>query len=356
MRFRALSGMALAIIAAVSVVDVRRPRAAPSDDGGDARDILRRVAGFTDADFSAVDRGQPVVKVLDTDRREIAVAGAIRIDGPRELLVERTRAVENLKRSDLVLAVGPFSRPPRAEDLVPLPFEDYDLDMRDCRPGDCRVRLSAESIARFHREVNWKSPQWRTESASVWRRVLSEYAARYEAHGASALTRYDNKRESLSVRQEYAALLGESAFIAAYAPEFYAYLQDASRVKLDQAEDLLYWSKEDFSVRPVTRITHQTIYRPRRARGSAPVLIATKQIYCTHYMDAALGLTLALDTTTGGTSQGFDMVVVNRARTRSLSGFFRGMVRSIVQGRSRDALEKILRATKVSLETGGRTR
>jgi hypothetical protein len=44
------------------------------------------------------------------------------------------------------------------------------------------------------------------------------------------------------------------------------------------------------------------------------------------------------------------MVSVSRARTRSLSGFMRSFVRSTVQGRSRDALQKILGATKAALE------
>ncbi len=316
----------------------------------DAREILRRSAGFTEADLAAVDRGQTVVKLLDTDRREIAVAGAVRIAGNRDRLVERMRAVDNLRRSDMVLAVGTFGRPPRPDDLRAFPFEDYDLDVRSCRPGDCKVRLSAESIGRFQREVNWNSPDWRDRSAEVWRAVLAEYAAAYSARGAAALARYDNKKESLSVRQEYSTLLAESAFIAAVAPEFYAYLQDESQVRLSRAEDLLYWSKEDFSLRPVTRITHQTIYRPPGAAGS-PVLISTKQIYGAHYLDAALGITLALDVPSVPSSSGFYMVSVNRARTRSLSGFLRGMVRSVVQGRSRDALDKILRATKQNLES-----
>jgi hypothetical protein len=82
----------------------------------------------------------------------------------------------------------------------------------------------------------------------------------------------------------------------------------------------------------------------------APVMIATKQIYGTHYIDAALGITLALDAP-DGSSSAFYMVCVNRARTRSLSGFLRGMVRSVVLNRSRDALEKILKSTKASLES-----
>lgn len=343
---------AAALLAFVAMTGLAAHRSTEPEPAAvvDAREILRRSAGFTDADFAAIDRGQSVVKLIDTDRREIGVAGAVRIAGNRERLIERMRAVDNLRRSEMVLAVGTFARPPRPEDLRDLPIEDYDLDLRSCRPGSCKVRLSSQSIARFQRDVNWSAAEWRNQSAAVWRQVLSEYAASYSAQGAAALARYDNKKESLSVRQEYSTLLGESAFIAAIAPEFYAYLQDESQVRLPHAEELLYWSKEDFSVRPVMRITHQTIYRPPGTSGS-PVLISTKQIYGTHYIDAALGLTLAIDVPSTPSSSGFYMISINRARTRSLSGFFRGMVRSVVQGRSRDALEKILRATKQNLES-----
>lgn len=49
--------------------------------------------------------------------------------------------------------------------------------------------------------------------------------------------------------------------------------------------------------------------------------------------------------------EGFYMIAVNRARTRSLTGFLRSMVRSTVQGRSRDAMRRILSATKAALES-----
>jgi hypothetical protein len=44
------------------------------------------------------------------------------------------------------------------------------------------------------------------------------------------------------------------------------------------------------------------------------------------------------------------MLSVNRVRTRSLTGFVRSMVRTIVQRRCREAMEGILRSTKVALE------
>jgi len=44
------------------------------------------------------------------------------------------------------------------------------------------------------------------------------------------------------------------------------------------------------------------------------------------------------------------MLSVNRVRTRSLTSFTRSLVRSIVQRRSRDAMEGILKSTKAALE------
>ena len=127
-----------------------------------------------------------------------------------------------------------------------------------------------------------------------------------------------------------------------FSPEFYRYLQDFGPSPPAGSEDTLYWSKEDFGVRPVFRISHQVIQPVRDA-----VLIATNQVYADHYMDAALGVTVAAD----AGADAFYMIAVNRARTRSLSGFLRRFVRGTVQGRSRDAMRKILTATRVGLES-----
>jgi hypothetical protein len=328
-----------------------------------AHELLRQVGGFSRADLSAVDRGQPVARILHTDRREIAVVGAVRIRAARERLLERYRTVNYMKPGDIVLAAGVFSEPPKASDLQPLSIEDYDLDLRDCRPGDCRVRLSAEQIALFHRDVRWQSADWRAQSADVWRRVLADYAAAYAADGAAALTHYDNKKEPLSVRQEFQTLLDSCAFVAAWSPEFHAYLQEPFKTRLEGVENLLYWTKEDFGIRPVMRMSHQMLYSSApEGQSRRAILIATKQLYAAHYLDAALGITLALEAdrsaavqdadahATEGSGQEFYFIQVSRARTRSLSGFFRTMVRSTVLNRSRDLMDKTLRVTKQALE------
>ena len=75
-------------------------------------------------------------------------------------------------------------------------------------------------------------------------------------------------------------------------------------------------------------------------------MVATKQIYATHYFDAGLGLSVVYAHPSGGVY----LVAMNRARTRSLTSVMRAFVRSTVRSRSREAMEKVLRFTKVALE------
>ena len=322
------------------------------NDPSEPRTVLASL-GFTADEIAQIDGGRPLAKLLDTDRREIAVVGAVRILAPRERLIERYEGVEYLRRSAVVLDVGRFSRPPQPDDLRSAPFEEYDLDLRACRPGDCRVRLSPDDIARFHRNVDWSAPDWRDRSAATWRDVLAGYAGAFALRGPAALPVYANKKEPLQVYEELKVLRTASSFVSAFAPEFYGYLADPSRARLSDSRDIIYWSKEDFGVRPVFRVSHQSLYTPQRRSGNGqpPVVVATTQLYADHYLDAALGLTLALDAPGDSDQDGFYMIAMNRARTRSLSGILRTIVRSTVQGRSRDAMLKVLRATKSWLES-----
>lgn len=311
------------------------------------RDLLRTIAGFTDADWGAVERGEAVSKLLDTDSREVAVVGAVRISGRRDQLVARSRDLQTL-RGSVVLDVGQFSAVPDPSDLQRVTLDERSLDLRACQPGDCPVRLSAADVARFQREVNWSAPDWRTQSAAVWRSVLANYAKAYLANGRSALPEYVNKRDPLSVASEVAQLARDYEFVGGYSPEFNAYLQAFGSRTPAGAEQMLYWTREDFGIRPIVRISHQVIYST--APPATPVtIVAINQVYADHYLDAALTVTLALDA-----GRDFYMISMSRARTRSLSGLLRRFARSAVQGRSRDAMRSALASTRAAIEKARR--
>jgi hypothetical protein len=301
------------------------------------------VARFSETDLATLEQGNPIARVLDTDKREIAVVGAVHIIGPRERLFDRYRDVAGLKGNNLVLEVGRFGTPPRPEDLNPLHFENYDLDaIKVCKPGDCGVRLSTENMDRFAREVNWRAPDWRQQAGNLWRQLLAKDAADYLTSGR--LSDYRNKTAPLDVADEFSILYEDSKYFESLSPQFFAYVKNFPQVRLDGVENILYWSKDDI-YRPVTRMTHLSLYPPA-AEAQRPGVIATKQLYAAHYFDAGLGFTFTFN----DRGSGFYMLVVNRVRTRSLTGLMRAMVRAVVQRRSREAMESILRSTKGAVE------
>ncbi len=318
------------------------------------RDLLRSVAQFSDADWGMVERGQAVAKVLDTDTREIAIAGAVRIHGTRDQLVTRSQDLQVLKGSAAVLDAGRFSSVPTPADLQQVTFEEYSLDLRNCRPGDCQVRLSAGDISRFHKEVNWNGADWRNQSARVWRDVLAHNAAAYLSNGRKALPDYANRREALSVASEVSLLTSDYGFVSSYSPELAAYLHDFGPNPPAGTQQMLYWTREDFGIRPIFRISHQVILQ---VNGPTPsTLIATNQVYADHYLDAGLTLTMALESpgetpANAAQARNFYVMSVSRARTRSLSGLLRRFARSTVQSRSRETMRKILASTKLAIES-----
>ena len=339
--------MQVALIRSVCAVVAIASAAAPSAPVAPApRDLLRSVAGVTDREWAALQRGEPLARILPTDKREIAVVGAIRIAADRNQLAARYRSIENLKRSAIVLDAGVFGATPAAADLSRLVFEDHGLDLRECTPGDCRVRLAADEIARFHREVDWNAADWRTRSAAVWRDVLAGYAAAYQQNGRKALPVFANKAEPVGVASEFDLLLANYGFLADYSPTLHSYLRTLGPAAPPDTERTLYWTKEDFGVRPIIRISHQIIKAP--AQSNDPLIVASNQVYADHYLDAAITATLALSVEDDERS--FYMISINRARTRSLTGVLRTMIRSTVQRRSRDAMRKILIATNSALE------
>lgn len=316
---------------------------APEPAANQAHALLRATAAFTNSELARLDRGEPIAKVLDTDRREVAVVGAVRIAGPRAKLFERYRSDSSVKTSDVVIEAGRFGVPPVPDDLRDLHFEDYDLDtIRTCRPGDCGVRLSTRDLERFAQDVDWSAPNWKQQAGDLWRKLLAANASAYLANGT--LGDYRNKPTPLDVADEFTVLFRSFADFEKLSPEFVAHVKQFPSARLVGTEDWLYWSKDDIN-RPVTRVTHLSLY-PAPAGIHRPGFIAAKQIYAAHYFDAGLGLTCAFD----DGAAGFYMVSMNRVRTRSLTSITRTLVRSIVQRRSRDSMEGILRSMKDAIE------
>lgn len=110
--------------------------------------------------------------------------------------------------------------------------------------------------------------------------------------------------------------------------------------------NFLYWSTEQFGPKPVASVTQVFIdAQPGRAA------IASKQLYASHYFNASLGLTAALDDSGDGSQPGMYLVYLNRSRVDLLQGFWGGLRRAFLRSRLRNGMRKNMAGVVRKLES-----
>jgi hypothetical protein len=115
-------------------------------------------------------------------------------------------------------------------------------------------------------------------------------------------------------------------------------------------ESFFYWSKEHYSGgKPVISITHVGIVRPEPESRLPAVLVTGKQIFATHYIEGALGLTLVTRSGPNGVRY---LAYLNRSQLDLLRGFFGGLARSVVEARLERQSPQIVRGLRLRLESG----
>src|SRR5207245_11742495 len=154
--------------------------------------FLQQSIGFEAAQLDAVERGEPVVKVLETrDRRDVALFGIITAPRTRDDYSRARRDFPTSLRTSTRPHFGIFSTPAGEADVATLTVTTRDVaDMKDCKPGDCVAKLPATDMRRIHDETNWSAPaaDIQAQLSAYARRRLVEYVTDYRRRGDSAMT------------------------------------------------------------------------------------------------------------------------------------------------------------------------
>ncbi len=306
--------------------------------------LLQKHIQVTAEDIAGLERGEAIARVLKTTvKKEIAAVGIVRVDTSGDAFIEKFRDIAEFKKSPSVEQIGKFSNPPRLEDLKGLTLDPCCLNaIKSCETGECDMQMSGEMMDRFRRELDPSAPDYATRANELTRRILLDYVKAYLQSGNAALIEYHDQRNAVRLGDEYRSLLIQSRFLAESAPEFYKYLEEFPKASSLNVEDFIYWSKEKYGLKPVLSITHVAIYR-RTIENRTEVLIASKQIYASHYFDGSLGLTAVVDGNQGQANSGSYLMYLNRSRVGALQGLFIGLKRSVIGSRVRDGLAKNLR-------------
>jgi len=281
--------------------------------------FVPREESLTEDDVRTIDRGRAVARVVETrDRSEVMAIGVLRVRSSADQALDRLRDVEGRRGDGDVLAIQEIGSPPTLRDFSDLSLPAGDLNcLRNCRVGDCDVRMSGEWIRRFRREIDWSSPQHRQAAGDLFREMLSGYAKSYMAHGNSALPVYEDAREPVRAAENLDELLRRFEGPLDTVPELRRYLTEFPRGRPEGAEDFLYWVKERLWAHVVVSINHVTLLR-RTIGSHRVVLAASKQIYASHYFDSALRTTAFVEEPGGGDPW---LVFVSRTRTDTRPGF-----------------------------------
>jgi hypothetical protein len=309
---------------------------------------LRVFAGLSADQWKAANRGDPQAKVLDTrERREVAVVGVARLRATTTCFVAMLQDIENFKKSPAVLRIRKFARPVEPRDLEGFSLEADDLAaLRNCRVGDCNVKLPIAAVERLSRDVDWSRPNYADRAQSVIREELLAYVEAYLDRGNSALIEYRDKDKPVRLEDEFRTVLDARPSVSGLVPEFHEYLARYPTEPLPGVSEFFYWSTEKFGLKPVASITHVSIYVQ-----SGRAVVTSKQIYASHYFDASLGLTVALDDPGEASAPGMYLVYLNRSRIDFLGGFFGGLRRALARGRLRDGMRKNLAEAVRKLES-----
>jgi hypothetical protein len=277
--------------------------------------FLRDKIGLDSSQIAAVERGEPVVKVLDTERRlDLAVFGIIAIAAPRQVYVGRLLDFENsLRGGPSRLQFGIFGDPATLADVQTLTLDRRDVaDLKTCRAGDCKIKLPGEEMARIRQAIDWSAGDAHGQTDAYVRQRLVEYVTDYRARGDSAMVMYDD-RERVRGSEAYAALLAQSPYVFEHIPSLHQYLARYPQEALDGLREVLYWSLDDpKGLRPILRVTHRVVYAPPEIPGLT--VMAAKQIFASHYFEAGFDLTAVADRAAATGEPGIYLLLLRRSR------------------------------------------
>jgi len=274
------------------------------------------------------------------------VSGLVSLQIPADVFLQSFRETITQKNNPAILEIGSFSTTPTVDDLQALTIENRDLeDLKECVVGNCKLKLSAMMIERFHREVDWEAPDFRIQATQLLKLILLDYVRDYLARGDGALIEYNDKPKEVRLGEEQDALMAASGYINNVLSAFPQPPKGLPKSEISLVENAIIWSKIKFGLKPVIAVNHIMVYKRKQETGPQ-IIVASKQIYASHYFDSSLALT-ALVTIPG--ASGSYLIYENRSRADGLGGAFSKIKRSIVEGKAVNGLKTILESSKANL-------
>jgi hypothetical protein len=205
----------------------------------------------------------------------------------------------------------------------------------------------------FQKSVNWSAADATAQANKLARQMAFDALQAYEQGGNAALGVYRDKEHPTRLDETFRTLLARLKTLPVYLPDLHRILQEYPPVELNNSTSEFYWEKVNFGLKPTLRMVQQIVYRGGTV--SDPTYgIALKQLYASHYFQAALDLTVCLRDSTRPNEKGFYLLTVKGSQQAGLTGLKGSVVRSVAVSKTRSSLESTLNAIKQKLEAARR--
>lgn len=257
----ALRTLSLAVAFSLAVADagVSQPQAPRLNS------FLNRDAGFAASRWSALDRGEVIVRELPTgDRTDVAVIGIARVTRPPVSM-----------RNTMHL----FGTPASIADLAALRFKPDEIQtLSDCRPDHCNMKLSAADMAALKLIVDAGGASATDRATDYFRHRLVDMVSAFRRSGDNGAPVYDDNGTVQSGRS-FEAMMVRSCKIC-------------RAVKGDTSVAKIFWVMDSMPrVRPTLRVMQEFTVA---SEPGVNALVA-RQVYANHYFEAGLEMLVVVD-------------------------------------------------------------
>jgi hypothetical protein len=314
--------------------------------------FYREYVGLTDDQIASIRSGKAIAKIVESPTPdEVFVFGSVYIDSTPESYLKFASDIDQLRKLPGYLAIREFSDPPQLSDLEGFTLDDDDIkELKNCKPGSCKVQLPAESMDEFQKQVNWSAPDAADQVNHLGQQMALEALQQYINGGNKALGTYRDKKHPTAVAETFASLLGRSKALPVYLPELDRYLLEYPAAPSGQIQSQFYWEKINFGLKPTLRMVQAIVFR-----GAGPTepayAVAVKQLYASHYFETALDLTVCVQATDAPGRHGFYLITIKGSQQAGLTGLKGSIVRKVAVDKTRSSLERALASIKQKLES-----
>ena len=317
-------------------------------------DFLKHLAdygGLAEEIFSGIKNDVIVEEApVGNPAREIAIIAVLRMGVPKTFLMKQLHVSGVILLNNNAKRFGVFGNPPNSQDMIRFQFPKSDLDvMPGCKIGDCKIKLPGRAIQALE-EFDWSNKNSSEKINMHFRQGITAYAERYLKRGHTGLLTYADKKEPQPLTSAFKTIFSQFSYIHAYAPEFYRYLNHFPEDTLENTESYLYWSLDEFGLRPVTEITHVMIYHSPSLKAT---LLAGKQIYASHYFGARFKFCVVISDNEGTDTPGVFLIWLDHSLFDQKLG---RVNRSFLSRTARKDVQARLRSMRSLLEAKFRTK